>query len=325
MIDIDTVFILGAGASNPYGYPTGNGLRKAICSNFTGRFSGIFRMTRTSDLKATWTSKADQLATIFNKSSTPSIDLFLARNNQFSDVGKLAIILSIFDAERASEFREKSEKPDHDWYTYLFHRMSKTLIDPESYKNFSNNKVTFITFNYDRSLEQFFYESLINSFSSAREDEIVEEIKKIPIFHVYGKITNLPWESIAGTEIKYLSVDDDPYRKFEFDFLQRIKSNIRIIHEREHNDWSAIHEKLSAAKRIFFLGFGYASENLDALEINNTLSHEQQIFGTALGLLKKEIEDVRTSISANFELKSALLNNLRIIDTDCVTLLREYL
>ena len=325
MIDIDTVFILGAGASKPYGYPTGDGLRKYICSNFTNRFSDIFRRTTLSGLKATWASKADQLARIFNKSSTPSIDLFLTRNSRFSDVGKLAIILSIFDAERASKFREESKMPNHDWYTYLFHRMSKTLIDPESYKKFSNNKVTFITFNYDRSLEQFFYESLVNSFSSARDNEIVEETKKIPIFHVYGKITDLQWESKSDTAIEYLSADEDPYRRFGFDFLQTIKSNIRLIHERNNNDCSAIHDKLSSAKRIFFLGFGYASENFDALNINSTLSHEQQIFGTALDYLNKEIEDVKASISANFELKSPLLNNPRILDTDCVTLLREYL
>ena len=34
MIKEETVFILGAGASCPYGYPDGKELREQICSNF---------------------------------------------------------------------------------------------------------------------------------------------------------------------------------------------------------------------------------------------------------------------------------------------------
>lgn len=325
MIDIDTVFILGAGASRPYGYPTGRKLRDYICTDFNTLFPNILKNSTLPGLKAQIVSETEQFTKIFKNSSTLSIDLFLARNPHFSDIGKLAIILSIFDAERISKFREDIQKPEQDWYGYLYNRMTDSLNEPNSYINFGNNKVTFITFNYDRSLEYFFYESLKNSFNSAPDDKIVEELKKIPIFHVYGKITDLPWEGNTNNGIDYLEPDDEPYRRFGFDFLQKLKSNIKIVYEIEQHDCSAILDKISDAKRIFFLGFGYASENLEILSLHNTLRNDQLIYGTALGFLEKEIEDIRSSLRLNFEGPTLLLQNPRIRDVDCVRLLREFL
>ena len=41
MIGDETVFILGAGASAPYGYPIGGGLRDDICLNFKSDMSAL--------------------------------------------------------------------------------------------------------------------------------------------------------------------------------------------------------------------------------------------------------------------------------------------
>jgi len=45
MITEDTVFILGAGASFPYGYPTGQGLRIQLCKEFPIQFSRIVELS----------------------------------------------------------------------------------------------------------------------------------------------------------------------------------------------------------------------------------------------------------------------------------------
>jgi hypothetical protein len=116
MINEDTVFILGAGASVPYGYPTGKGLRYYICEEFS-------RKLKEGSLK-TLVSKAEELSNAFKKSSTPSIDLFLNRRKNFLAIGKLSIILSILDFETKSKFREDTNKesnaPDQDWYSYIY-------------------------------------------------------------------------------------------------------------------------------------------------------------------------------------------------------------
>jgi hypothetical protein len=201
--------------------------------------------------------------------------------------------------------------------------MTESLIKPNSYINFKNNKVTFITFNYDRSLEYFFYESLRNSFSTENDDDIIEQI---PIFHVYGKVLNLPWENNSSNVKQYLDSYHSPYHKtFDLESLQKLKSNIRIIYESKQHDFSGVKDKILNAKKIFFLGFGFAPENLEILDLNKIFRYDQKIYGTAFGLRKKEIEDIRMSISTNFNKEHTQLNNIKIENENCLTLLRDYL
>ena len=63
-----------------------------------------------------------------------------------------------------------------------------------------------------------------------------------------------------------------------------MKDNIRLIHERIGPDIRAMEVEMHNATRFYFLGFGYARENLDVLGIPKVFNGDQRIFGTALGL-----------------------------------------
>lgn len=322
MIDKETVFILGAGASHPYGYPTGKGLRTYICDNFAGQFQRIFGRLQLKGHAAMLEAKADQFTKTFKNSSTPSIDLFLSRNKQFSDIGRLAIISSLLHFEHESKFREDIEEQDQDWYSYLYQRMTSSLIEPDGYKKFGNNQIIFITFNYDRSLEHFLYESLKNSFSEAGDDEIAAEFKKIPIYHIFGKIKALPWED-KFEGIDYVTRDkESPYDRFSFETLQKWSSNIRIVHEEIPSNLSHIIGNITNGKRVFFLGFGYAPENLEILKASGNQTMGQEIYGTALNFSDMEI--LRTEKKLVENLKSNGLSP-RMKNMGCLELLREYL
>jgi hypothetical protein len=120
MIEQETVFILGAGASAPYGYPTGNGLRNAICQGFPKKLQKLLPISQTVIPRETLRGlirDSGEFANTFDLSNTPSIDLFLARNPRFSQVGKIAIALEILTAEGNSRFGENVEK-GQDWYSY---------------------------------------------------------------------------------------------------------------------------------------------------------------------------------------------------------------
>lgn len=311
MITEETVFILGAGASKPYNYPTGHELRLNICRNFVKdikEYAGQIDELQLEKL----VFEASKFTESFLNSSTPSIDLFLERNQNYSILGKIAIVINILKAEHNSNLHLDN---DQDWYSYIFHRMTNDLTAPDSYNYFGSNKVTFITFNYDRSLEHFFYESLSNSFSSIPKENIVKQLKQIPICHVYGELDKLPWQE---GKIKYKANKN-------FQTIMFMKDNIKIIQEREKEPIREIELALRNAKKIFFLGFGYAEENLEVLRIPNLINIDnKRTYGTALGLFDNEIDKIRRFLSEKYR-NNASYTNPKIESCDCLTLLRKYL
>ena len=307
MIDEKTVFILGAGASLPYGYPAGKELRRQICFNFVNQFSTILENEERLQTKRMITPRVNNFTDNFYQSSNTSIDLFLARNQKYSDFGKTAIALNILRYEKTSKFREKLVDQSQDWYSYLFDRMTRELTEPDSYKEFKKNDVVFITFNYDRSLEHFLYNSFINSFTEMQKG-INESIIPFLFLHVYGIIDQLDWQNKHGSQYR------DIYESFNN--LERLKNNIKLIHDEESTQDSDIKGALHTAKRIFFLGFGYHKENMDILGVPSVINPNQQIYGTAIGLTNKETNEIKKQFKGYIVIDNKL---------DCLGLLREYL
>jgi hypothetical protein len=73
---------------------------------------------------------------------------------------------------------------------------------------------------------------------------------------------------------------------------------------------------------VFFLGFGYAKENLEILKIPQILNSLQKIYGTALNFTKREIESVKGIFPQSFP---PYAPTVYIDNVDCLMLLREYL
>lgn len=74
------------------------------------------------------------------------------------------------------------------------------------------------------------------------------------------------------------------------------------------------------AERIFFLGFSYADENLEMLEIPKVLHKEQWVFGTAYGMTENEINKIRAKFSPD-----VYSTKMHFEDIDCLGLLRKFL
>jgi hypothetical protein len=131
----------------------------------------------------------------FSNSPIASIDKYLAFNPDFSYWGKFAIALYVRKREKESQFLEDLGESDYkeDWYKLIFNRMTSTLKGPEDFSKFRENRVAFITFNYDKSLEYFLQKSFLHTFWESR-DKFQRSLKDyIPfhIIHVYGKIGEL--------------------------------------------------------------------------------------------------------------------------------------
>lgn len=317
MINQNTVFILGAGSSYPYGFPLGITLRELayqkaapMFQNFLNRMGGDF-LSEINDL-------AQKFSRHFKASGDQSIDWFLKKFPEYSIVGKFLILDIILQAENNSKFLEEmdTEKKAQDWYWYLYNEMSKYPKGETNPGLFLNNKVKFISFNYDRSLEHFLYTSYSNGHNFEKyKTTALELFKKIPILHVYGKVAKLDWER-EGEEpfIGYKGYQQS------YNTLERLHKNIKLIDEREAKKNMEFGNLIMQAERIFFLGFSYADENLAMLDIPSVLNPKQKIYGTAYKSYPNEISKIMAKLTVD-----KAFTELKIVDTDCLGLLREYL
>ena len=334
MIEKRTVFILGAGASCPYGFPTARGLRKEILSTFEDRYmrflggagEEVGAQRRANGYPSTRDAK--QFLEHFDLSGTESIDLFLSRNPRFESIGKMAICLSILHAEMKSKFRERVEKPEHDWYFYLYNRLVREATRPEDYSQFGDNPVSFVTFNYDRSLEYYLSNCLLHSFEDMDRQKVGDELGRKPIIHVYGRPA-LPKSAESG-QVQILPYGKEIAEKLPSIDLLSVIGSIHVVHEERANpELEKARAEISAADRIFFLGFAYADENMEALGLPDVLNPKQYIYGTALGFVQKEINLVRDklghALGHSEREKPNRSRQVQMHACDCVALLREFL
>lgn len=311
MIKEKCILILGAGASAPYGFPTGLGLKRLICNNFESVWEKfVFEKTKTPFTDYYFEEQkqiAKQFVNAFKNFDHDSIDLFLDIFKEYSDIGKKAIYLTILDAELKNM---KSGKVQ-DWYTHLFRLMIGTS---DNYFKLSENNLSIITFNYDRSLEYYFYNIFIDFTKSIELREKIEELKKIKIYHVYGKLADLPWES-----------DNNPLDyggKLWMDQLTIRKGNIKTILERRENN-TALNSILSSIQftdKIYFLGFGFARENVEILSLNNLIRQDQLLYVTDFDKRQVRTETQMRGLGIWREGKTNIISG-----ADCKRVIEDYL
>lgn len=327
MITKQTVFILGAGASTPYGYPTGAGLKKMICYESRELLDQLIPIADghgsgwEKDKKDTIKKHTVKFIERFSQVPSDFIDRFLETNAKVPDIpetGRILIALSILYSEKKSKFLNDEAGKDIalDWYKDLFLLMDEKLRGFDAYLEFKKNKVNFITFNYDRSLEHFLYNSLLQTYGSInlREHRPLDLIP-FKFIHVYGKIDNFPWEDPSGSEYG---------TKYGVRDILRVADNIKLIHERDNKFLNEIKELVREAENIFFLGFGYDEDNMRALGWPKNFNANKDIFGTAFNLSQSRIGEIRAMIQRGF--KNPTLTHVHPIikPLDCRRLLDEY-
>ncbi len=143
MIEVPTVLILGAGASKEYDYPTGPELRDIILDGLGDSHPEMYQKLQSLGHAV---SGIEAFRVKFADNQLPTVDQFLEGHPEFRDIGKHAIACALFRHEDRWELARRSKTR---WYDYLWDELRQDI------KNFDDNKLTIITFNYDRSLEQY--------------------------------------------------------------------------------------------------------------------------------------------------------------------------
>ena len=315
MISCNTVLVLGAGASMPYGFPSGVGLIQEICTSVEDR-STPYHLVRIAlngllPQEVTFGDPEEHIqnfTTRLRDSELYSVDRFLAENKKYSTVGRMFIAAIIRSCESADMFNADSirkRKRGGHWLRLFLNKLRNSLN--RSHRRFADNKLSVVTFNYDRSLEEYINSTVPNWYA---EDTNPEEIRRISssvdVFHVYGDVDVKRAYHRSPPEIGFA---DDPPTSAEIYVLRNVFTTI--------HDWTSEPEEtdsiqrakraLSDADQILFLGFGFDSMNLNILGIDDDflsdcsrkrcLSGKRFLAGTCLGMGWAEKADVSRSLN----------------------------
>jgi hypothetical protein len=217
LIKTPTTFVLGAGASHPYGFPLGSKLRNDI---IYGCLQPPERLRKALISCGFRDHEIKQFGDTFNGSQLASIDAFLAHRTDFAEVGKAAIAHEILACESTGSLLNC---PEGHWYRYLWNRIK------DDWDAFVEN-VFIISFNYDRSLERYFTIVLMHTFKLT-EGEARAKVEKLKIVHDYGQVGALGPLSLPHVAEPPFFL---PYDCTGFETqLRRAASMIQVIEERK--------------------------------------------------------------------------------------------
>lgn len=262
-----TLFVLGAGASNPYGLPVGATLRQLIIEFAKGgsiSLAGAEWVQRLEvELKHLYPQGKliREFASAFNSAPGLSIDAFLERRTKFADVGKAILGGILLAHEESHLLHQPDQRPgrldnDH-WYEWLARHLG--FVNGQS----SEQNVDFITFNYDRSLERYLFLAARSLWDD--EERAAKYVSDLQIDHVYGSLGTLPelmkHDSHAAAGPEYGSAATaDQLRTFQ----TSIELMARDVEENKERQ-AKLQQKVRGARVIVFLGFGFDLLNMKRL------------------------------------------------------------
>ena len=309
MLKKRTLFVLGAGASEPYKLPLGAELRDLLCS--AGHIKDLVSRELIQSKKFT-TAEINEFTTAFKRSGNNSIDHFLGRNPRFESIGKLLIAGNICARENI-DFLFSNSNQDN-WYQFVFNNM---IDDSSSMENFSNNPVRFVTFNYDRSLECYFQSALSNSYGRGIA-ESQKVFSKISLMHLYGSVGDLNVND--QTTLKPYQTDIDIKK------LEKAASGIKIIPDDRSDDreFQLARNWFDWAEVVYILGFGFDRLNCERLGFDSVLEVKKErgrqmpeIFISTYLLTQAEKEKAGQHLFGDW------FKQWKSFDTKCLLTLRE--
>ena len=299
------VFVIGAGCSVPYGFPTGAMLMQKLKNfNYGRKFprdgdstSDIFLVDlyqehfgySSSDNKRqygkdyTWVLPYTEHENFYNQmmdgivlpfsqsirnSMMVSTDEFL-KNRLGQKQNEQTDFGKRLIAYEILEAEQASQLGNIDWIQHLLSR-----IDQQSNWEEILKQTVFLTFNYDRVLEYciFLYLTSDKQYADADAHAFIKEMQ---IHHVNGFIGSLE-------EIPFGAVENGKY--------QEIAKRMETVWEKRQNRDESEKERyqgfLKNAERVYFLGFSYIPDNLESIGIPRgaEIIRNAKVYATAMGL-----------------------------------------
>lgn len=338
------VVIVGAGASKEVGLPVGEELKVQISRALDIKYKDGFSQSSGSRTIAEAykrlgshglqgpTAGDYQRAGWSIRDAMPqaaSIDNFIDAHNEnllIAICGKLAIAECILEAERNSRIfinlsrgNEKInfEGTNSSWFSSFF----RVLVEGCQFSDIQRRlgSLAFITFNYDRCIEHYLHQALMNYYqvnSGAARDAL----STLRIFHPYGVIGELPWSNSQNAVDFGMSAGVDK--------LIEIAGRLKTFTEgtdQTHSEIVLIRDTLRSAERVVYLGFAFNDQNLDLLyggERRSKNLGRNVVYGTALGISASDTALIKQTLvdRGYHDLDRVYLER----EASCASLFHEY-
>lgn len=273
-----TTFVIGAGASAPYGFPLGAALKtKIITSSGYSNSRASLKQLGIDD------QHRNDYVDILKHGPYCTIDEFLDKRKRFRKIGNLTIASSLLPLEKKETLFLKP-----DWYFALFQKL-KLGENAQS-----EATVKFITLNYERSLEYFLDRAILLYLTDNQEQAAHDELGGIEIIHAHGSfgtLSEIPYGSGASPDSSLLS---------------RTAANIAIVSDRldDSPDFQAAKRALDWAERVIFIGLGYHPITMNAL-FDGIARDGKSFLGTSRGLSAERNSQVYDFFGGGISMKDA--------------------
>ena len=247
-IEKPTVLILGAGASRPYGFPVGIGLRDAVCERLLEPVVQIFFKQLGFGRDG-----ARKFADAVRHSAYPSVDTFLEAYPKYLEIGKMAIAVVLLPFEDHDKLFSPRVRSQSHWYELLINKM-----DPGG-TGWNRNRLTVVTFNYDRSFEHYFI-TVLQQRAGVSAKRAATMFRRVEVIHVHGQLGSYP--HLGSDPVTYgARTDKDPFGA--------AARAIRVVSDAGDDlaPFKRAKKKLLEAQRAYFLGFGFADVSVGRLGV----------------------------------------------------------
>lgn len=333
-----TLFIVGAGASHELGLPLGSELTGILRSKLDISFNlsslsrgdryivaAVEHYRREIEERDPNPYYAAGRSIANGMGNAISIDNYLhahAGDERITFMGKLGIAATILESEASSKLaitRDTQRMPvgagADSWLNVFFQMLTEGVERDNLDELFSH--VAIITFNYDRCIEHYLYNTLETYFKidSQKSQELVS---KLVILHPYGRVGTLPWQA---RNVVATAFGNDPDARS----LPRVASQIRTFTERVDDDamMTTIHHLMSNSEVIVYLGFSYADMNIQLLT-TPAASGPKLIFGTSYLVSQPNknaiVSDLKTTMGADPQ----SIKSIELADLKCRDMLLAY-
>jgi hypothetical protein len=316
-----TVFILGAGASWHYGYPTGEELVKRVIEKAKCASTYFQHSTTTANeqqplflegtldpsLEMRWQAALDQCNALragLEQVKPLVIDYYLGWNPRLQSIGRLLITWVILECEQnylklGGNINQKNKllnsplgpervaaldcdvtRYNDDWCRFVIHKL---VINSEASSDLLKNDVSFVTFNYDVSLELALHRGL-RHIELFQEADVSKFLGGDRILHIYGKVRDVPPIETHALNYPHSAPANPPeaelpsYQseaKVFYDTIYNASKGLRVIDpkDKETNRQviEAAREVIERAKCVYILGYGFDENNSARLNLPRSL------------------------------------------------------